>query len=334
MSIRDAFRDALETGEPLASESDAGERAVRDGAALGFLAHRRAFRIAGSDRHEFLHRMLTAVVKPASPGAGSRTLLLDNKGRLQADIDLFEEEDALLALTRGERAVVALEGLARFILRADVRIEARPLRALALVGPEARTLLPTSPDLHEGRPRMVTTRIAGREVRVAATSGLPQGLELLAEPELAPDVVEALCDAGARPVGEATLETLRIEAGVPAPEHEAADAPFPQELRLERAVAFDKGCYVGQETVARIHYRGQVNRLLCGLRLEAHAPPGKLEDGDGRTAGEVTSVASSALHGPIALGLVRREHAEPGCELRLSRESDTIGATVTELPFG
>lgn len=149
--------------------------------------------------------------------------------------------------------------------------------------------------------------------------------------------VEAALDAAAvddAPIvrGDAeTLDVMRIEAGLPALGRELDEEVLPPEARLERAISTTKGCYVGQEIVARLRARGQVNHLLVGLALEVDALPveGTVLTADGRPTGEITSRAESPALGPIALGYVRREHAEPGTTV----DFDAGRARVVELPF-
>jgi aminomethyltransferase len=127
------------------------------------------------------------------------------------------------------------------------------------------------------------------------------------------------------------LEILRVEAGLPALGSELDEEVLPPEARLERAISTSKGCYVGQEIVARLRARGQVNHLLVGLRLESPLLPdvGTKLSVDGRTTGELTSVVLSPSEGPIALGYVRREHAEVGTQIEIAGQRARIAA----LPF-
>ena len=137
--------------------------------------------------------------------------------------------------------------------------------------------------------------------------------------------------AGAVPVSEAAAEVLRVESGRPRYGVDLDQTVIPQEAGLnERAVSFTKGCYVGQETVARLHYRGKPNRHLRGLRLSEPAPSGaELRLGE-KVVGRLGSVVVSPRLGPIALALVRRE-AAPGD--RLAVEGSAASAEVVELPF-
>jgi aminomethyltransferase len=127
------------------------------------------------------------------------------------------------------------------------------------------------------------------------------------------------------------LEVLRIEAGVPVLGAELGDEIFPDEARLDRAVSRTKGCYTGQEIVARLYSRGAVNHLLVGLRFDAATPPavGTALVGSGRSAGEITSACTSPSLGAIGLGYARREHAEVGAVL----DASGVRAEVAPLPL-
>lgn len=320
MSARDRFRELLSaTAAAADSVADLGDRraenrAVRGGCGLGLRADRGYVRFAGEDRHDFLHRMLTASIRPRVAGAGTHTLLLDGKGHVLADLDLLETDDCLLGCTGRAVAGQVVEVLSRYVLRAQVSMEPCPdTIGLALVGPGTRETLDAlgvSPP--EGLPSSMSGEIAGAPARVLRTPTLPAGLEVVVARDAAIGVAEAILDAGAVPVGADALEMLRIEAGIPAHGAELTGTELPQEARLEAWVDFDKGCYLGQETVARLQYRGHVNRLLCGFQTaEPLQPATDLLDGD-RTVGTITSAGRSDRCGPIALGYLRRDLAEEG----------------------
>jgi folate-binding protein YgfZ len=165
-------------------------------------------------------------------------------------------------------------------------------------------------------------------VRLIATL---DGVDVLCAAEDTARVAAALRDRGARPVSEAAAEVLRVERGRPRVGFELDESVIPQEAGLnERAVSFTKGCYVGQETVARLHYRGKPNRRLLGLRLSALAASGTELRLGPKVVGRLATVADSPVHGPIALALVRRE-ANPGDVLAVGDGDAT--AEVVELPF-
>jgi folate-binding protein YgfZ len=183
----------------------------------------------------------------------------------------------------------------------------------------------------------VEVTIAGAPVRVInRQEGPAAGFHCWIPAEHAEAVRAAMLAAGAEPAGSATLEVLRLEAGQPwYPQDVDASVIFP-ETRLESFVSFTKGCYIGQETVARVKYRGHVNRALSGLVLEGDRVPeaGARVVVDGNDVGRVTSaVRSIALGRPIALGYVRREHFEPGTAVTVVDASGTQPARMSALPF-
>jgi folate-binding protein YgfZ len=144
-------------------------------------------------------------------------------------------------------------------------------------------------------------------------------------------VTAALVDAGAESVSEAAAEILRVEAGRPRFGREMSSATIPQEAGIDdRAVSFTKGCYIGQETVARLHYRGKPNRHLRGLRLDGPVADGDPITFDGRDVGRIGTAVVSPAQGPIALAVIRRE-AEPGSRVAVGEAG--LGAAVVALPF-
>jgi folate-binding protein YgfZ len=169
--------------------------------------------------------------------------------------------------------------------------------------------------------------VGGAPVRLIRTD---LGLDVLYDAADGDPVRAGLIAAGAAPVSEAAAETVRIESGRPRYGIDLDDSVIPQEAGLnDRAVSFTKGCYVGQETVARLFYKGKPNRELRGLRSAALLAPGTELSYAGRVVGTVTSAAESPRLGPVALALVRRE-AEPGARV-VSGEGE--GAEVVALPF-
>jgi folate-binding protein YgfZ len=225
----------------------------------------------------------------------------------------------------------------RFKVGYDLELHKRTLQSslLSLIGPQAGACaarasaadgagLPVAEHAH--RP----AHIAGRAVRLVRTAE-PAGVDVLCDAEDRDAVEETLLGAGAQPVSEAAAEILRVECGRPRYGIDLDENVIPQEAGLnERAVSFTKGCYVGQETVARLHYRGRPNRHLRGLRLSGPAAGDEEVHLGKRPVGRLGSAAVSPRLGPIALALLRRE-AEPGMTVRVGEHGST--ARVAELPF-
>ncbi len=305
-------------------------RAARDGAALLWQPWRAYLRVTGDERLAFLHRLLTANVQALQPGDGAPGLLLDNRGKVQASLDLWVEDTAVLIGSDATVIASVVDGLRRYVLRSAVRIDGVPLVSLALIGPDHQSVADA---LGVALPTTFVHRACGSGLRSLRTGRLPDGFEVaLPEPDASELWLAAreLAHEGLRPVGRDVSEVLRVEAGVPEHGAELTGNELPQEARLDNAIDFEKGCYLGQETVARIHYRGHVNRLLCGLRFTAGVEPGATLSSGERAAGNVTSTVISDRHGPIGLGYLRRERADPGAEVQVD---DGSTAQVTPLPF-
>ncbi|MDJ0866678.1 MAG: glycine cleavage T C-terminal barrel domain-containing protein [Myxococcota bacterium] len=319
--------------------------AVRAGAGLFRLADRGLLEVRGGDRVRFLQGQLSNDVEALDadgPRSGCYALALTPQGRIVADLHVIARPDCLWLETAAGAVAPARERLEKYVIADDVEIVDRSAEFgwLALEGAAAPAILeaahgaPVALDPDAAR----ELELGGAQVVVAAwgVSGAP-GFRLLAAPEAVETASEALRRAG-RERGllepdPAVLEVLRVEAGVPATGSELDEEVLPAEARLlERAVSFTKGCYTGQEVVARMESRGRVGHLLVGLALEAgRAPePGTAVEVDGARVGEVTSAADSPLAGPIALAFVRSVHAEPGTEVALAGRP----ARVAALPFG
>lgn len=291
--------------------------ALRDGAAVVDLGFRTLLRATGEDRVTFLQGMLTNDVAGLAPGAGCPALLLTIQGRVTADLRVAADPDALLLdvdVRARDAFVTALDAL---IIADDVTLTPDDAVAvLAVDGPAADAVLgaaaPAAPWAH------AVTRVAGRAVRVQRGSEVRgAGVFLHVARGDAPAVWDAVVAAGARPCGMDALEGRRIEVGVPRIGLDMDGRTLALEVPVGAAVSQTKGCYLGQEVVARGTARGHVNRRLVGLTFEGPAPAvGAPLAHDGREVGHVTSVAFAFGLGTTAgLGFVRREHWDAGTEL-------------------
>jgi folate-binding protein YgfZ len=287
--------------------------------------------LTGPEARTFLHGQVTNDTEGLAPGQGCYAAFLTHKGKMQGDLRILDAGDELLLST--ERA--SLQGLfnmiRRFKLGMDVELHKRTveLGELSLIGPKARAVAGAdAAGLGAAEHASVRAALGGAAVTLVATD---LGVDVFCAAADQPAVAAALEAAGAVPVSEAAAEVVRVESGRPRWGLELDDAVIPQEAGLnERAVSFTKGCYVGQETVARLHYRGKPNRHLRGLRLSEPVPQGTpLRLGE-REVGRVGSCVLSPALGPIALALVRRE-AQPGDVLAAGE--DGVTAEVVALPF-
>lgn len=306
------------------------ERAVRAGAGLVDRSARGKLALSGGETKRFLQGQITNDVVALQPGQGLYAAFLTAKGKMLGDLRVLDSGDELLLDTERVALQELFNMVRRYSLGFDVELHRRTLERglLSLVGPQARALLgdAAAAGLGEDEHAHVAATVEGIPVRLIATD---VGVDLLLDSAQTEALAQALVARGALPVEEETAETLRVERGRPRYGVELDATTIPQEAGLnERAVSFTKGCYVGQETVARLFYKGKPNRNLRGLRLAAPVQPGSELTLEGKRVGTVGSVAQSPLHGPIALALVRRE-AAPGSTVSVGETT----AEVVELPF-
>jgi folate-binding protein YgfZ len=312
--------------------------------------------LSGADAVNFLNGQVTNELADLAPGEGRYAAFLTHKGKMLGDLRILAvgreraaDDGAAIGELLLDTERVALQALfdmiRRFRVGYDVELQKRTLECslLSLAGPRTLEVVSTAVDTPLDPPARehahVAAAIAGRAVRLVGT--VERGIDVLvghdaavpAEREAERAVVqEALVAAGAEPVSIDAVEVLRVEHGIPRFGVDLDESTIPQEAGLnDRAVSFTKGCYVGQETVARLHYRGKPNRHLRGLEMTAPVPSGaELRAGE-RAVGHLGSSVVSPRLGPIGLALVRRE-AGPG-EL-LSVGADGVQAKIVSLPFG
>jgi tRNA-modifying protein YgfZ len=310
-------------------ELDGQYRALREEA--GYLPRERAALIVrGPDATEYLQGQLTNDVEALAPGQGSYAALLDRKGHLQSDMRILhlENGDIWLDLEPGPAPAV-LKHLRTYSIGRDVEVEdvTDQWAITSLIGPRAGELAG-----FEGLGPEHAQRFRewdGTEVLAVATD---VGIDLITRGEQAESLASQLEAAGAAEVSEAAAEILRVESGRPRFGHDMGPESMPAEAGItERAVDFEKGCYIGQEPVARLHYRGKPNRTLRGLRLSEPVEPGSPLMLGEREVGKVGTACLSPAHGPIALAIVRREAAEGD---RLAVGDGGMTAEVVALPFG
>ena len=318
-------------------------RLLTDACGLIDRSERGKLALIGPGAVEFLNGQVTNEIAALRPGEGCYAAFLTHKGKMLGDLRVLavgeSGADAPLELLLDTERV-ALQALfdmiRRFKVGFELELSKRTLESslYSLIGPGADSILERAvaeePSLPVTEHAHRLTRIAGRTVRLIRTAQ-PAGVDVLCDATDGDAVRDALIEAGAQPVSEAAGEILRVEYGRPRYGIDLDDTVIPQEAGLnERAVSFTKGCYLGQETVARLHYRGKPNRHLRGLRLSAPAAAGaELRLGE-RTVGHLGSAVVSPELGPIALALVRRE-AAPG-EVVSAGEGD-VTAEIAELPF-
>jgi folate-binding protein YgfZ len=324
------------------SETRAEYAAVRNGA--GVIDRRDAGMIeaTGRDRASFLHALLSNEIKALAPGQGCAATLLDVHGKVQILLLVWVLEDRILLVTPPGMSATALEALDKYLFAEKVVLEdATEERALFLIaGPQAPALVQrlagAAPEARAWA--NVAAKLDGIDVRLVRGGGETGEPEVwIAAPRAEGErVLKAVTEAGAVPVGAAALESLRIEAGALHFPADIGPAVLLPEVPFENLVSHTKGCYPGQEVVVRIRDRGHVNRHLRGLVLEGDTVPpagSEIVAGDAAIGAVTSATLSLGLGRPLALGMVRRQHAEPGTAVGVRIAERVVPATVSGLPF-
>ena len=317
-------------------------RAVRERAGVIDRADRGLIEATGRDRATFLHALLSNEIKALAPGQGCAATLLDVHGKVQATLLVWVLDERIVIVTPPGMGGAVYEQLDKYLFAEKVALEdASGAHGLLLVaGPEApalvRRLAGAAPA--ETPWANVGATLDGIDVRLVRGAGETGEAELwiLTAADAASRVGDAIVAAGARPVGQRAVETLRIEAGTPRFGADIDPSVLLPEIPFDALVSQTKGCYPGQEVVVRIRDRGHVNRHLRGLVLDGPDIPeiGAEIVADATPIGRVTSaVRSPALGRAVALGFVRRQHAAPGTRVEVRSGERMVGATVSELPF-
>ncbi len=332
-------------GTPLAEHAS-----LRESAGILDLSFRGRICLTGADRVRFLHGQVTNDIKGLRTGEGCYAALVNAKGKMESDLNIFSLLDELLLDFEPGRTSSISRRLEQYLVADDVQVvDVAPLYGLLSVqGPKAGQVLR---DL-----RIADEAPAGPFRFVKATDATAGEIYLMNQPRLglpgfdlfvpiaslgavADKLIGAAKRMGGGVCGWHAFETARIEAGIPRFGVDMDESNFPLECGIEgRAVSFTKGCYLGQEIINRIHSIGHVNRELRGLRLANDLQPLPAK-GDklfcrGKDVGYVTSaVRSPSLGIPIALGYVRRETNQIGTELTLRTAGGESLARIVELPF-
>jgi folate-binding protein YgfZ len=315
--------------EAVTVELDAQYRQLREECGVLDRSGRGKLLLKGPEAAEYLQGQLTNDIEALEPGEGCYAALLDRKGHMQADMRVLRVAgDEIWVDTEAEALPAARRHLQMYKVGREVEVEdvseARAL--LSLIGPRSAELSGAPP-----LPEYACEQLSAGGVECFAI-GTALGIDLIAPAADSERLRAALAEAGTVEVSSGAVEILRIEAGTPRFGAEMDSSTMPAEAGIVGvAVNFEKGCYIGQETVARLHYRGKPNKHLRGLRLSAPARPGEALLAGEKEVGRIGGSCVSPLHGPIALAIVRRE-AEPGAGLAVGE--DGVTAQVVDLPFG
>ncbi|MFZ5440597.1 MAG: YgfZ/GcvT domain-containing protein [Myxococcota bacterium] len=286
---------------------EAEYRAAHEGCAVFDASAREQLRVTGSEAGSFLQGMVTNDVEGLAVGGSCYAAMLTPKGAMVGDLRVLRREGDYLLDTGPGRGAAVKDFLNKYLISEDAELHDAPEYAvLGLVGPRAKEL-------------------AAKVPAEGALGSFLGGVDLLVRRERLGEAKAAL--AGVPELSAATLEVLRVEAGVPVFGVDMTETTIPLEANLDNAIHYKKGCYIGQEVIARATFRGQMNKKLVKLLVgeASPAPKAELKVGD-RKVGWVTSVVKSVQHGQqLALAYVHRDFLSPGTKLELG------GATATLL---
>jgi folate-binding protein YgfZ len=314
-------------------------KALAEGCGVLDRSERGKLALSGSGAVEFLNGQVTNELMTLHPGEGSYAAFLTPKGKMLGDMRILavgerpgEPPTELLLDTERVALQPLFDMIRRFKIGYEVELHKRTLERglVSLIGPDAVALVGGGetgylPDLEQANAPAQIEGVATLAIRTDV------GVDLICDAADTDPLLAILRERGALPVSESAAECLRVERGRPRYGVDLDDSVIPQEAGLnERAVSFTKGCYVGQETVARLHYKGKPNRHLRGLQLSAPTSIGEELLLGERVVGHVGSAVLSPRLGPIALALVRRE-AEPGATVSVGEHG--ASAEVLALPF-
>ncbi|MSR46442.1 MAG: aminomethyl transferase family protein [Planctomycetes bacterium] len=304
--------------------------------------------VKGKERIEFVNRMCTNDITRVAPTVGVAAALTTAKGklvdlvRIGARMDAHQVDELLLLGSDGQGPALK-SWLEKYIVMEELVIEDVGERDASLLafGPVAeaavRTVLGSAPAAVEGGFGVSTTTFEGSPVLAFGGGAAPlHGIELIAPAAIAGSLFARLAEAGLAPIGEDAWNQVRIEAGIPLHGRELNENANPLEASLLAAVSFSKGCYIGQEVVARLNSYSKVQRLLVGARFPASVDPGSVHEifWDLLRVGHATSaVHSPRLDATVALAFVKSEYAKPGTAVYTVKAGERIDGVLCEVPF-
>jgi folate-binding protein YgfZ len=328
----DNQRNARHFGDPRNEYQSA-----RTGSALFDVSDRIELTATGDDRAVFLNNFCTNNVKALLSGQGCEAFVTNVQGKVVGHVFVFAAENETWIDLTARTAETLLAHLERYIITEDVELHAPTGDSgkLFLSGPEANSVLKdvgiTAGGLSAYDHLLVERKNEKISVRRADFVG-STGFLLAATWDCLADLWSALTQAGARPAGAETFDYLRIEAGMPLYGVDVSQENLAQEVsRTAQAISFTKGCYLGQEPIARIDALGHVNRMLRGLRLEGAAPPREsavMDKVGGEPIGSVTSSAEIPGEPTVALAYLRSKFTQPGGEVFVQSGASTVAASV------
>ncbi|PSR15095.1 folate-binding protein YgfZ [filamentous cyanobacterium CCP3] len=309
--------------------------AVSSGAALVDRSHWGVIEMTGGDRLRFIHNQTTNTFTQRQPGEGCDTVFVTSTARTIDLATVYVTEESLLLITSPGQDQRLMDWMDRYIFPADqvsLTNLTHSVAAFSLIGPGSADVLKRlgielEADLPYGHNRVVDLQHASVRLGVGSGLGLP-GYFLLVSVEAAAQVWQLLTNTEAIPLGETLWQQLRVQQGRPDPGHELTEDYNPLEAGLWQAISFDKGCYIGQETIARLNTYQGVKQQLWGIQLSGTAKPGETIWVGDEKVGLLTSVVETA-NDSLGLGYIRTKAGGAGLEITTG---DAKGLVI-DVPF-
>lgn len=328
--------ESTDTQVPASFGNDvAAMQAARQGVAFANLSHWGVLKLTGDDRLRFLHNQSTNDFQRLKPGQGCDTVFVTSTARTIDLATAYVTEDAVLILISPQRHQQLLEWLDRYIFPMD-QVELKDVSpesaTFSLIGSESESLLaklgielPVGEEYASHQLLMLNDL----PVRIAVGNNLAlPGYTLMVAANHAASLWTMITEAGAIPMGDRAWEQLRIEQGRPAPNHELSEDYNPLEVGLWHTISFDKGCYIGQETIARLNTYKGVKQQLWGVRLQAPVAPGSAVTLAGEKIGKLTSYTETE-QGAFGLAYIRTKAGGIGLKVQVGE----VEGEVVPVPF-
>ncbi len=317
---------------------------VRDGGAGLFdLSSRGRILVSGSEAVMFLNGLITNDMKSLGLNSWMPAAFANVQGRLLATVCIVHRQDGFLIDTEESTREAVMKLIERFTMAGDFKVAdlTQETAELSVQGKTAHAVIEKvfgAPSAELERQKSLTLDFQGAAVTlIRATHTAEDGFDVFVDSVHLPAIRDYLTNAGARSVSEDTLDTLRIEAGIPRYGLDMDETNIVTEANLDDAVSFTKGCYVGQEIVVRIKHRGHVAKKLTGMILSEATPAprnGPIASVEGKEIGRITSSTfSPKLNRAIALGYVKYDYLVPGTRVKIIAADGETEGSVAELPF-
>jgi len=322
---------------PLSYEGAINEYwAIQKSAGLADLSHLGLLEVTGRDRVSFLNALLPSDLSKMDAGTGVHSAFLNTKARVLADLYVYAREEDLLIDTGDSPAARVREELDRFVITEDVKIKdvTPELVHLTLQGPNSAEILRSELGISFPDKRELDHKMIGPTIIVERDRTHQGGYDLIIPQDEAEAVWQNFLLKGVTPVGMDALEILRLEAGIPRYGVDVDDNTIILEAGFKDTISFSKGCYLGQEVVARATHIGRVNKNLVQFQADSeHVPSPKSRlSSEGKEAGYVTSAAfSPGLKSVIGLGYAQRDFAKQGTKLTVESENGQLPTVILKL---